>query len=508
MASRFGGVAIGQPTQSRFGGVAIDTPVALEQVEPINQPIGSQEAGGNLPSIFQVPKDAKEQEQVKAQHKQIVDDFLGNMRKRGGKLFDIALAGSKEEQSGLETIGQALLNSVGGAGLDILGQAGGEVLKGSFRALPDSVQKDISEEGVALLETPAGKLGLKALEAGGQEWEKLKQEQPRVARNIEAIATGVAVFTPVGTKSLFGTAKEAGGEFVGLVKKGVTDTKQKLTATGGVDEISPAQQMKQFSSGLYDEVDKLKANTTPAATNELLESFKTLQPRSEKAKILAGDTEVDTLIERFNQFEGQTVTLKEADELDKILGAAVTKHYTIKGLDSDGKAILEMQEKFRNHITNPKREHIEGDDNAFALRQEAVTAWSKSKLLDDIETIETNAALTDNPATARKSGYRTLIRNKKRFNKYTKQEKNIIMRGAKGGKIDNLLRTTIGSRLLSTIVGSGGGAAGVAASTALSAAARGVADAGGARVTKSLQKEIINRSAKRNPLRDAIKESK
>ena len=409
------------------------------------------------------------------------------MRQRGANLADLTAAKESGERFGIE-VGYERIGEEAGAIGDVVGQAVSSAAQTGFEALPDIDQDALKLIGTDILQSEAGQLGIQALQKGGEMWGGFEKEHPRTADLIRATVN-------IGTLGFAGATKpvqavtKGGGKALMSGAKAVTQKKVQPSGT-------PAEQMKAYSSSLYQQVDEIGANTKPEATNAFIKELESLKPRSEKAKILAGNRLADEYIDKFKEFEGQSITLAEADEMDKILGDEVTKHYTVKGLDADGHSILKIQEKFREHITDPKSEMIEGGAEGYKLRLEAAETWSKHKLLEDIETIETNADLTDIPATARKSGYRAIIRNKKRFNRYNAKEKALIKRGAKGGKVANLLRTTIGSRLLSTIVGSTGGVGGVAAAAGLSATARAIADKSGAGVTKALQQEIIGRQSK------------
>jgi hypothetical protein len=101
--------------------------------------------------------------------------------------------------------------------------------------------------------------------------------------------------------------------------------------------------------------------------------------------------------------------------------------------------------------------------------------WAQAARMRDVEHIMTRAQMMDNPATALKTGFRTLYNNKSRIAGYTAEEKEAIKLAAEG-KYTDVLRT-FGSRLIpiATAV-KGGGLVGDAGAYAASAANRKAAE--------------------------------
>lgn len=111
----------------------------------------------------------------------------------------------------------------------------------------------------------------------------------------------------------------------------------------------------------------------------------------------------------------------------------------------------------------------------FNSLKEARKLWSQAAKLRDIEKIITRAEMSDNPATAIKTGFRTLYNNPARMRGFTADEKKLIKSAAESGIITDSLRT-MGSRLIpigSAI--SGGGLTGTVAAQAATMASRGAA---------------------------------
>lgn len=432
--------------------------------------------------IFNIPQNREEQLAARKNFSDIGNTFVDNMRKRGAKLFDIALAGSKEEQTNIETVGQAFANSVVGTGLDILGQAGGEVLEGAFRTLPKEAQQGISESGEAVLNTRAGQLGLRALEKGGDIWENFKQDNPRAARNIEAIALGVGGSLSVGGKSLIGTTKDVAVRGGQAAKNVATDITKKIPEIKAGREILTSEDLKALSSDVYKKATESGEIFPIEVREDLVSALQKNIPGEETLR--KGSNDVQTALELMTARRDKPLTLEGAQQIDEELSQLISKNYK-DGLNADGKKLLDIQDGFRTSIENSE---------GGALLQEGRALWSASKKMEDIERIIKNAEFTDNPATSIKNGFRTLARNKKRMRGYTAKERKLIEKAAKSGVVSNTLRTVVGSRLLSAGFGFAlGGTAGGLASVGVSGAARKAAEATGKRAAGNLQREVSKR---------------
>lgn len=139
---------------------------------------------------------------------------------------------------------------------------------------------------------------------------------------------------------------------------------------------------------------------------------------------------------------------------------------------SDQEKIIKNLER-ENMIIN--KERLETGKEGFEALKQGRQLWSRAAKLRDIEKIISRAEMTDNPATALKTGFRTLYHNPDRMRGYSADEKKLIKQAAESGIITDILRT-FGSRLNPIIsVGSGGGLGATAATQAGSMASRGLA---------------------------------
>jgi hypothetical protein len=204
------------------------------------------------------------------------------------------------------------------------------------------------------------------------------------------------------------------------------------------------------------------------------------------------------------------MTLQSAQELDEMLGDIVDSHTDNGRLTKQGLKIQKIQDALRDTIENADKNNIVGGKEGFEAWEKGRNEWATALRLRDIEKILRNAEATDNEATAIKAGFRTLMRNDKRFNRYNAAEKAAIKKAATDGIITGTLRTVLGSRLLAGVGGvAGGGLPGAIASVPVSMAARAAATKikkGQAnRVAREVGKRLSNKEIGKLPPREAIK---
>jgi len=235
---------------------------------------------------------------------------------------------------------------------------------------------------------------------------------------------------------------------------------------------------RELANKTYKTAEEKGGILKPEFTNGFVSEIEQLKPQTEIGKLVGGETPFTKLAEKLSAIKNKPLTLEAAQELDEILGDEVDALAdTVTGrLTKQGKKIYEVQSKLRNMIETADDSMIAGGKEGFSALKEARSLWAKSRRLEDVERIIARAEMTDNPATAIKTGFRTLATNPNRLKGYTSEEKKLIQDAAKSGIISDSLRTIFGSRLLPIITGaSGAGIGGIASSQAASMAARGMA---------------------------------
>ena len=138
-------------------------PVATERREPIG--LGGQAALGATQAAF---------------------DAMSADSGRGAKMGDIFDATLTGEQSLSEGVMQAGGQGVGYLG-DLIGQGVAKLGQGISYITPDVVEDEVMTQLGIFFDQPMMQMGKRALQAGGEAWENFSQENPRAARNIEAI---------------------------------------------------------------------------------------------------------------------------------------------------------------------------------------------------------------------------------------------------------------------------------------------------------------------------------
>jgi len=212
-----------------------------------NQPTGSPAFVPDAPAPTQTKK--------KGIFSAISSGIGESAKKRFGQVKDTFQRAYEMKQNPLETAVQTVGTGIGFAG-DILGVTGIETLKA---ATPDFIEKGASEAGMALLKTPLGQSGLRAMQAGTEKYDTWKKANPRAAANLEGVVN-IASLIPVerlaavglkGTASLVKNAAkqvgesavvQAGKEAVEQVGEKAIKTAAKAGEVGGfVEEHGLAQ---------------------------------------------------------------------------------------------------------------------------------------------------------------------------------------------------------------------------------------------------------------------------
>lgn len=239
-----------------------------------------------------------------------------------------------------------------------------------------------------------------------------------------------------------------------------------------------SEDFRQLARNSYKVAEEKGGVLKPEFTNQFVGEIEKLKPQTEIGKIVGGDSAFTKVVNKISAIKDKPITLEGAQELDEILGDEIDSlaDKVTGRLTKQGKKLFDVQSKLRGMIESADEEMIVGDKGGFEALKEGRRLWAKSRRLEDIERIIARAEMTDNPATAIKTGFRTLASNPNRLKGYSLVEKKLIEDAAKSGVIADSLRTIFGSRLLPIITGaSGGGVGAVASSQAASMAARGIA---------------------------------
>lgn len=415
---------------------------------------------------------------------------------------------------GLESIGKMWPESVTPTDIALIPAAiGGEGLayKGA-EALTGAATRALPRLAQSIAETPklSGAVNIgKAAGAGAAGWGS-------------AGAAGGAIDAPPGkrTEGAIEGAKEGAktGVEYGIGGAALGKTFEKAGEIfKGKPPIPESGEIKLDSQNAYNWFEKQGGGFTPKFTDKFLSEVDKMVPQTAEGKIFAGNNEISALVARAQKLRGEggyadpygvaskksstPISFKGMEEIDKELTNQVSKHFGPNGLDEQGKAIADFQDKFRGMIDKASGDEVSGNKEALNAYKYARDKWSQAARMRDVEQIISRAQMMDNPATAMKTGFRTLY-NSKRISPYTDEEKAAIKLAAEG-KYTDILRT-FGSRLIPIAASAkGAGLFGDAGAYAASAANRKAAELLQLKRAQDVRKSIAGRNIPRPAGMDA-----
>lgn len=233
--------------------------------------------------------------------------------------------------------------------------------------------------------------------------------------------------------------------------------------------------IRSMANQAYKAADDMGGVLKPSVTNKFLDDVEGLAPQTAEGRMLAGDSAFTKNVEVLKQLRDRPLTLKAAQEIDEILGDKIDDFVdrTTGALSKEGKKLLDVQSSFRKAMDEASPDDIAG--GGFDAWKSGKKLWSQAAKLRDVEKIINRAEMTDNPATAIKTGFRNLYTNKARMRGFSQDEAALIKKAAETGVITDALKT-LGSRLIPIGASvAGGGFGGTTAALAGSMASRGAA---------------------------------
>ena len=287
-----------------------------------------------------------------------ISGAVENVKGLGKEMYQETLDIGERQLTGKQGVGESLLQ-LGGAGAKFAtGLVLGEPLKIIGGILgdvaPDFIKKGASEAGLAILKTPLGQEGLKAVSGGLKAYEGWKTKNPGVANDLEAVLNIGSIF--VGGKA----AKEAGS----LVKEGAIAGEEALqagkeAAAKGLGTIAEKAAQKEAGKipGIVEEgISKgIKPSVAGKATEgdvrnyfeKARDAVKSIITNKEKLKFAdeAGNIETGRLPETLSEFSQSVDTTKKEifrqyDELAKKAGQKGAK-VDLKSIAGELKAVTD-----------------------------------------------------------------------------------------------------------------------------------------------------------------------
>lgn len=260
-----------------------------------------------------------------------------------------------------------------------------------------------------------------------------------------------------------------------------------------------SEEIRQIGSALYKQAEQKGGILAPSVMDDFINEVSKKSPQTKLGKALEGESPVSKMISALQDFKGQPLTLDAATEADQILGDLAYANVDSFGkIDSNGKKFLDLQTALRRKIEDASESAIIGGNEGFEAVKDARRFWATQLRMRDIERIINNAEMYEQPSTAIRTGFRTIMKSD-RFARYTPEEQRLIKRAAATGVVENALRYA-GSGLVPIAAGSAGlatgGLAGAAAAIpalAVQQAAKKAAEAVRYSKANNVSREIMKR---------------
>lgn len=422
--------------------------------------------------------------------------FVDRVKADMGKRIDMYETIDAARASGEIGPAQSAFQKIGKVGVGAINDVVGEGIASGYRGLMSLAPENVKRGEKALGEAVAP-VANKVSEAYGG----FSQEYPNAARNIEA-AANIASFIPIANAAR--PVFEKTGEAT-LKAANALDTKLGQIGTKKVRPIN-SEQMREIGGNLFQESERLGGVINPQAASGFIDDIvgKT-KPKTNWEQAAKVKSEVDDIVGNLSQLRGQPMSLEAARGLDERIGelAYSPKNFAMGKFTPEGKQLLDIQHTLRDTIERAADSGmIAGGDAGVKAWREGQKVWSTSLRMRDLERIVENAQRAENPATAIKTGMRTLLRNANKTKGYTKQELAAIEHASRTGIVTDALRLAgsglgpvIGGAVGGTVGGLTGGPVGAAAGAAAAAGPSYVIREGakalaGARQTARAEKAI------------------
>lgn len=388
-------------------------------------------------------------------------------------------------KSGKQGEGWTDLDYLGKVGFGTVGDVIGEGINSAASYAPQGVKDAVSSAVHSVSDSPAGD----AARYVGGKYQSLAQRYPDAARHVEAAANIGGMLAPEfpikgtsaagavvdaaasGAKGLVsGTGKAAGlannAVISGLEKVPSIDNALGKTVRPTVQDLAKASQKN------YARVAESGEVLSPGFTNSILDHAQGFGIKDEMAAKIAGESPLSKITSDLQEFRDQPMTLERAAAVDQALTDRLEDNaFTDKNgvLNTYGRQLLDIKHNLRDGLLNavenghlqisPEAKmlgHGDGAKNYMA----AVKDWAAKSQISEIQRIVDRASYMDNPATALKTGFRNIAVNPGRLSKFSPEVQKAIKHAARDGDLANILRTELGSRLISTMTGAAAGSVG------------------------------------------------
>ena len=267
----------------------------------------------------------------------------------------------------------------------------------------------------------------------------------------------------------------------------------KIIANKNLNKIN-FDELKQLASLSYKTAEKEGGVLSSKFTNKLIDKISKLGKKDPLTDEMFGEKLSSKRIKNFSRvYKDKKLTLKQVEELDQGLTDDIADSFNMATgkVDSNGKALQDIQKVIRSSIEEAKPQDLIGRGKGFETYRDATKLWSKSLKLKQIEKMVRKGLDAENPAKSLQRQFSTFLNNDKKLRGFSSQEKKIIENVAKTGAVQNIF-SILGNRFIGGGLGfAGGGIPGAAAGIATTQTARKIAEKIQTRKTDKLMNEIV-----------------
>ena len=292
-------------------GFVLDAPVAKVETN-----------GTNLPEGFVLdPPTVETDTDAPTEERGFLERLGEDIESREAILAEINRANEAGEQTLPESVLQALGKVGFGVMLDVIGEGLISGIRGLSEITPDFIEDPIvdavSQAGNAFLETDIGKAGLEAIQKGFASYNEFASENPRAARNIEAVIDVGLMLAPIKGKP--------------KVKAKPTFADKLATKTQAAAVAQSARQRAAFTDDLVSpkKTKKVKEEEILRSTEEGVLGTRTVEP-SAFERSMADEVSKIAEVKPSNTLLGNLNVVRDASRLEaETLKAALRKNEVI-----------------------------------------------------------------------------------------------------------------------------------------------------------------------------------
>lgn len=403
---------------SQFGGIAVDN----TQQQPIAAS-GSQFGG--------IPLDAQA-----TANKGFIDRVSDDYYKRKGLAADAATAYNEGKQSYPETVGQTIGKGIIGFGNDVVGNALGSAGRYVDDATPDFIAQPVKQGAKDVFhyvaDSDVGDVARYAISG----YKDFAQNNPRAARNVEALGNAVGLataFTPVKGISAAGTALDAAqaagtgiakvvgvaGAPLNVITKGAKNLLEGVKADSPELMQETAQDLFSGAGSKYNQMREVGATLTPGSGANLVNSIN--DAISSKSFIPQLNPKTQAIAEHINQaYADGNISVSDLDQYRRLLGKI--------GNTEDGVAAGAVRKAIDEHVNALTPDDLaDGSIKSVELLNQGRTQYQQASKYQAIADVLQKA---DGDQSKIKSGLTRFLNNDNNVKGFTDEEMSALRNAA------------------------------------------------------------------------------